>query len=536
MIRNRVFLALFSALALSLALFPAPASGADGLAGHEGHAGVQPLPFPAENVFNPPAKALVSPHEARLENSAYAEIGDVDGQRAVSFILPAQASNLELRIPGQTIVRWISEPCALKAESRHSTLRKKLENDRISLAAQLATQKARLDVWKMQAPSAGAQDIAQRQSLMEQAMPGLAQSVENLQNRLKVVDEELARMPAPGAVGKKITAFLTGGSSKERGARLEYSYNIPSCGWSAVYEFNARPDGVKGDVVDVRLLAEVWQYTGMDWSGTEITLATRGSGPREPRPLPRWVIGDKPKPESKPVVMSARAKDAHAAEASVANIQMAPPPAAHVSGDTDSMYASWKLSAKGLPEGRSRLEILSDAWQAPLRWLARPVVGDDRVWLYAKYTLPPHQGWPEGAAQYSVDNQNVGDGYFTPSGGEATLYFGADPRVRIKTTADSSKQGESGIINTNKTWTWAWTYTLTNTHNTPVKVKVERPAPMIMRENVRVSYNDKPAAIKDEKEHMLYWDADVPADGKFEIQHGVTITAPVTLELLPDIP
>ncbi len=101
---------------------------------------------------------------------------------------------------------------------------------------------------------------------------------------------------------------------------------------------------------------------------------------------------------------------------------------------------------------------------------------------------------------------------------------------------DSSKQGETGIINTNKTWTWAWTYVLTNMHNVPVKVKVERPAPIITQEDVQVSYNDKPASIEDAKEHMVYWNVEVPANGKFEIEHSVTVTAPVKLELLPDIP
>ena len=494
--------------------------------------------FAPENVFNAPKKAIISPHEAHLENSSEARIMDIDGQRAVSFIVPAHATNLQLEIPGKTIARWISEPVALKATGRHSTARARLERERMLLAAQLATLQARIGIWKTQAPSSGPQDLSERQSLMEQALPGLAQSAEQAKARLKVVEEELAQLPEAGEVGHKITAYLTGEGANDGSARLNYSYNLPSCGWSAVYEFNAHPDGAKNNVVDVRLLAEVWQYTGMDWTGTEITLATRGSGPREPAPLGRWIIGGQPQPQPRAATLSAKSRAAQGGaqpEAMAANLDVAPP-AAHVTGDADSVYASWTLSVKGLPEGKSRLQILSDAWEAPLQWLARPVHGDSRVWLYAKYTLPPRQGWPDGTAQYSVDDQSVGDGYFTPKGGEATLYFGADPRVQIRTTVDSSKQGETGIINTNKTWTWAWTYTLTNMHPTPVKVKVERPAPMVSHEDVQVGYNDKPQSIKDEKEHMVYWNMDVPANGKAVIEHSVTVTAPVKLELLPDVP
>lgn len=498
------------------------------------------MSFAPENFFKPPAKAIISPHQAYLENMEEVEVKNLGGARFVSFIIPANASNLQLRIPGRSIARWISEPVTLKANSAHSTARARLESERVNLQAQLTTLQARIDIWKTQAPASGSQDLAQRQSLMEQSMPGLVQSAENLKSRLGVIKGELDLMPAADKIGKKITVFLAGESAAEERARLEYSYNIPSCGWNAVYEFNARPDedkSGKGDIVEVRLMAEVWQYTGMDWANTEITLATKGGGPREPYPLPRWVIGEKPKPQPRAATMSAKAvKDRAVEAAGVANLQMEPPPASPVDTNVDSIYASWQLSVKGLPEGRSRLEIMSDAWQAPLQWLARPVSGDNRVWLYARYTLPPLQGWPDGTAQYSVDNQSVGDGYFTPMGGEATLYFGADPRVQIKTTIDSSKQGETGIINTNKTWSWAWTYTLTNMHNLPVKVKVERPEPIVLQEDVQVSYNDKPAAVKDEKEHMIYWNVDVPANGKFEIEHQVTVTAPVKLELLPDIP
>lgn len=533
--KNFIYLFFFPVLTFAwLSLAPAIIQGAD----KSEHEVASHLPMSLEeNTFNPPLKAIISPHGAHLENAVDVEIMTQGDSRLVSFVVPANASNLQLQIPGKTIARWISEPVALKATSRHSTYRSSLEKELSMLAAQQATLQARIDVWKMQTSTAASQDLTERQSLMEQSMPALVQSVEKLKSRLQVIKEELAEMPEAGAVGKKITAYLTGESANERTARLEYSYDIPSCGWNAVYEFNAHPDGKKGDIVEVRLMAETWQYTGMDWSNTEITLATRGSGPREPFPLESWIIGEKPRPRPRAAVtLNAKARPAQPEEVAAASMMDVAPPVAPVSGNADSMYASWTLSIKGLPEGKSRQEILSDAWEAPLQWLARPVHGDDRVWLYAKYTLPPHQGWPDGTAQYSVDNQNVGDGFFTPRGGEATLYFGADPRVQIRTTVDSSKQGETGIINTNKTWTWAWTYTLTNMHPTPVKVKVERPAPVVTHDDVKVSYNDKPVSIKDNKEHMVYWNIEVPANGKAEIEHSVTVTAPVKLELLPDVP
>ena len=119
---------------------------------------------------------------------------------------------------------------------------------------------------------------------------------------------------------------------------------------------------------------------------------------------------------------------------------------------------------------------------------------------------------------------------------KATLYFGADPRVNVRTFDDSRTKGESGFIKTSKTWTWAWTYTITNQHNRPVKVKVERPAPIIVDQDVTVTYNNTPRAVEDQKKHMLVWEVTAPANGRTAIQHDVTISSPTKLPLLPDIP
>ncbi|MDE5879243.1 MAG: DUF4139 domain-containing protein, partial [Desulfovibrio sp.] len=200
------------------------------------------------------------------------------------------------------------------------------------------------------------------------------------------------------------------------------------------------------------------------------------------------------------------------------------------------VYASWTLEEAGLPEGRSRLVITADAWEAPLQWLARPSRGDGRVWLLAKYDLRGDTAWPEGMADYSVDGQSVGSGMFRPRGGEATLYFGPDPRVNVRTYDDTRSKGESGLIRTSKTWTWAWTYTVSNEHARPVTVKLERPAPVIVDEGVTVTYKDEPPAQKNEQEHMLFWNVEVPGHGKASVKHSVTIASPEKLQLFPDVP
>lgn len=482
-----------------------------------------------------PFAALVSPNGARLDVSQKALVEDFNGECGLSFIIPANADNLQVEAPGLSIVRWSSSPALPRKASGLAQMRAKVEKERAELAARLLTLKARLGLWQGQLTEG--QDIQQRESLMGEAMPGLDVERAAVEEKLKDIDQELAEMPPVYGAAKKINVIFADARDRGREVEVKYSYTLPNCGWQAVYNFNARPDEGKGDMIDARLMAEVWQYSGMDWRDTRITLSTSGVGPREPAPLPKWIIDSTAqKPQPRVMAASARGADHAVADEAAPMMLKVAPPNAPVSASVEGVYARWTLSSRTLPEGRARLEILADAWKAPLQWLARPSMGDSRVWLLAKCELPTDRAWPRGLAEYSVNGQSVGQGDFTPKGGEAVLYFGADPGVNVKTIMAGKKQGESGIITTSKTWTWAWTYVIQNQNNKPVKVKVERPAPMIVDEGVTATFNNKPKAQEDKTEHMLYWIVDVPAHGETKIDHSVTITSPTKLPILPDVP
>lgn len=505
--------------------------------------------YKAEHTLAMPAKALISPHEATLDVTQEVSVKTIDGQARLEFVIPEDASNLRINIPGHTIARWSSTPVILQASSTSSSKRARLENERDAIIGQLTTLKAQLSVWQAQTGNANPQDLEKRQSLMAQEMPALSVKHEELQRKLDLVQQELSELPASPGIGQLIIVTLTSNSKPSDKVRIDYNYNLQRCGWQAVYDFNATPDSGEGDLVDVHLLAEVWQYTGMDWSGTEITLATLGNGPREPQPLRKWIVGaptPAPHPQPRAAANTAHVRNAQqtlslkaAAPEAMAASDAADMPvelAAPVVANTDAIYANWTLASKGLPEGRSRIAISNDTWKTPLQWLSRPSTDDNRVWLFAKYDLPANQAWPAGIAQFSVDGQSVGNGNFNPKGREVILYFGADPRMYVRTVIDTNRQGQTGFINTSKTWTGAWTYIINNEHAKPVKVRVERPAPMVANENITVSYKDQPASQMDEKEHMVYWDVTVPAHGKTNIEHSVTISSPEKLPLLPDVP
>ena len=210
--------------------------------------------------------------------------------------------------------------------------------------------------------------------------------------------------------------------------------------------------------------------------------------------------------------------------------------AANVTINDKALYARFDLNAVGLREGRSRVRILADTWKAPLTWLARPVRGNTGVWLMADCTLPEGRIWPEGKATYYVEGHNAGEGVFRPEGRDVKLFFGADPRVSLVVDNDAKRRGESGFIGKEKHWNWTWTYTVTNRHPRAVNVRIERPLPQIVNDKVTVKHENSPEAVQDPKKHLLYWDVAVPANGQASVRHGLGISAPADMPLLPVAP
>lgn len=511
-------------LALLLGLL---CGGWAGVAAAASGGGGQVVPMLYEPVF--PRRALVSPTGAMLDVEQKAKVYSLDGKSVVDFTLPPDSTNLQLVVQGHLVSRWSTSPVLLSETGQAGGRRAQVEREQVEINARLMMVNARLGLWQALPKTANAQEVEQLQEAMQQEIPKLALEQAQLQRRLKLINEELSRLPQGSGIGERVQVVLAEKLPEGEDITLNYSYFHDGCGWEAVYDFNARPDEGSGDEIDVRLLAEVWQFTGMDWANTKITLATRGFGPREPQPLPEWVVDSRKKPE--PVVLAAPRAMANKARG-IATMEAAAP----VAENADAVYARWELVETGLPQGRSRLQISQSAWKAPLQWLARPTRGNSSVWLMAKYHLPANQAWPTGLATYSVDGQPVGSGQFRPGSGEAVLYFGTDPRVTVRTIADARKRGESGIINTSNNWDWSWTYVITNQHKKPVTVIVQRPMPIVVDEGVKVTFKNEPAAVEDKKEHMQIWTVNVPGGGKSEIHHAVTISSPTKLPLLPDVP
>ncbi|MDR1659656.1 MAG: DUF4139 domain-containing protein [Desulfovibrio sp.] len=464
-----------------------------------------------------PGTVVLSPDSGRFFVEEQARVVTKDGISLVIFDIPGGADGLRIEIPGQTAAHWTSTALPRDAGSGLARARQSLLAEKAVLTGQREAARARAALWK-HIPEQGIplQDMEDRDRRVTEAIVASVAEEARKQGEIERLEQVLALLPESPPNWQRVTVTLQKPVSGADAVPVLYSYTLRNCGWRPVYTFDAVSEK---DEIAVRLLAEIRQFTGMDWRDVKLVLASRGSGRREPAPLPRWEVGSPAAPQQ------ARSQPAAASMA----MQQA-------QSDASGAYAVWSLETRGLPEGVSRLVIDEDVWKTPLRWLARPLRGDSRVWLTATYTPQRDKIWPSGNAEYNVDGQYVGQGIFRPQGEPVDLFFGADPRISVITAADDKKRGESGFIGKNRTWFWSWTFTLINDHNRPVNVRLERPEPLIVEQAVEVKYRDSLPAKKDEKNHALFWDIAVPAKGRAGLSHAVTLTAPGDLPLSPVAP
>ena len=502
---------------------------------------------PAASPANPKT-AQLSPKGGLFTVEDDVAVVNEAGSAVLYLILQADASGLSLTVPGRTIAGWSSAPQILKRGGAQSRRAEALLAEQGDIERRLALIEAQLILWRKPPERASYNDLAAIEAKILENLPDLHREQAALNKRLEQLQEEAEDLEPGPNMGQKVRVVLAGQPETEQ-ARVEYSYSLPHCGWEPVYDFSVRTGDDKDKGIGVRLLAEVWQRTGMDWVDTRLTLVTRGAGPREPGQLARWELAAPPPRPARARMMMDGAAAAPMAEPDDTAVEeaedaaaptprkKAAPSHAPTTLSADSLYARWDLSARGLNEGRSRLLMTETRWPAPLTWLARPTSGrrTAQVWLTAQYKLPAGEVWPEGRAEYNVDGQNVGTGRFRPEKGEAKLFFGADPRVSL-TISDDRKRGQSGFFDKRRHWSWAWTYTFTNSHAKPVTVRVERPEPRVVDQKITVKHENEPAASIDASERRLFWDVNVPAGGTASIRHGLTVSAPEDMAISPVAP
>lgn len=489
-------------------------------------------PASAAAKFDPPSAVVITPQNARITVETSVRARMQDGQPVLTLTLPQDAQSLTLEIAPPHTARlrsWSMTSVAQPLEEQGSIARQRaaLTAERDSLLGDVQTLKARAALWST--PPSGtwtAEGLEQRETRMQQTLPQLTAALTAKERSLAAVQKQLSLLPDTTAHSNllviALTPDVTGNDVGDNtDIALRYAYTLPSCNWQPTYTINAVDDAIQ-----VRLLADIRQYSGMDWKGAHITLALRDGRQRAPSPVHPWDI--RKKGEEAPDMRVNRA---------AAPMMLAAAPAEGHDGSAPQAYESaaqsgWVLpAASPLPEGTTRLPITQEVWKDALQRLARPAQGDGRVWLTARHTFDSAV-LPAGNAVFLLDGSAVGEGTFRPVDGRVDMYFGADPLVTVSTAPDTRMSGKSGIINARQTWKWGWTYTVTNNRARAVTVRLEEPAPQAGDERIAVSLDDTPKARTGEN-HTLYWELAVPARSTAQVRHAVEVSAPQDMDIRP---
>jgi uncharacterized protein (TIGR02231 family) len=452
------------------------------------------------------------------------------------IVLPAQADPDTLvtqivNTPGAVIEDQSWRQISRVDEDAVKALKKKiaaLKEERISIQAAMKALDSQIQLWQMQTKArfktladTSNMSVAMTKSIRKAAAERLAlePELEKLDQQIKRLQEELNATGGRKDTVWEVQVLLSGIQGNE--AALSYAYNLGGCGWSARYRLEARP---LDQAIHVAWEGEIWQSSGQDWGPVSVRLANRQ--PRTvltPPTLPPWIL--RPKPATPPVVYKKAGRAVAMAEmAAAASLDGQGNEAGPARVDEGS-YSSWQLGKRTIPAGvRQRAKILEESWPAVFSYLCRPSQGE-QVFVRAAVRFDEARDLPRGQAVFFLDGALVGKRPFGLSGREETLFFGADPMIRVKSTLLSRQSGEKTFLADKQTHNWRWRIDMENGRNHPVSIRIEEPLPQSRDERIRITLKIDPPPSETEG-GIQSWILDCGPGMKRQLFSGVEVEAP----------
>lgn len=477
----------------------------------------------AGETFSQPRTVELFPAGAQITLEEKIMAASRDGQAVLRLLLPDGAANVVPDVPGQKVLGWTLTPVAARPQGKVAERRRELLDRLDELEGRIAALNARMELHKQLPGGANGEAVEDLDALAGKTVPALMAERQKLTREQEQLRKLVNAVPALSEQGKLLEIRLA--AAPDGPVQVHCSYMLHNCGWQPRYSVNARPGTGK---VDISLSAEVWQYSGQDWDKARLSLVTRTPGSLGPDALPDWIIEPFSPEVARPAGMPRHAKAVPLMAAAADN--------SGIPVSEEGAFVRWEVPSTGLAQGKSILNVTSEEWTAPMQWLARPSAGENRVWMTAEYAFADRPSWPTGLMECRIDGQYVGTGTFRPEAGKVKLFFGADPRVTVKTINETRKENESGIINARRFWRWSWRYAIRNERPEEVRVRVERPLPRSVDERVTLKLEGTPAPTTDQDEGILFWEVKVPARGNSDIRQNVEITAPADMKLAPVAP
>lgn len=464
-----------------------------------------------------------------------------------SILLPQSVQQGSVRVSVvDAVVQSVGFSDALLVDSpRVAAAREAVEAARTALGEVndlLNSLTARISLWqKPPVWLADAEGLTKADALVAASLPPLLAEKTKLEARRLKAQEELLRREAELT---RISGRVSGSKAREANSvrstdeltaqvaslsekplaktlRVMLDYTLDNCGWESEYRLEAFTD--KG-MVKVSRLAAIQQRSGRDWQDATIRLATsRPAAEVNPQPVREWHLQPAGL-QQRPLKAVAPSPMEDSAPMAARSIELYGP-----AKQEGAAFMTWELGKRNLNSGDDTVLLLdSQDWKADFYRLLRPGL-ERESWLMATVTPATPQILPLAGARLVVDNVSMGVSAFEFSGDKGEIALGVDPSVTGDMLLNSNQSGDQGIIAKSQTRVWDWRITVRNAHSTPVTVWVEDAEPQSANERIAVRVESSPQP-KVEK-HVLRWTFTVPGNGKTDITHKVSMSAPADMQV-----
>ena len=316
---------------------------------------------------------------------------------------------------------------------------------------------------------------------------------------------------------------------------IELSYAIFGAGWSPSYDVRAGSDK---EAVELTYYGEVWQKTGEEWKGVDVTLSTaRPSIGAEVPELPPWYVGapiflDEYKAKGYSAnkrlrrggLMLEAAPVAEKAEEDVLHELLKPMTAEVAEGWTSTTFKIRK-KAEILPDGSVRRVTISTAvLKGAFEYEIVPKLME---YAFLKAEVENTEEYPilSGPANVFVDNNFIGVSRIktTAPGEKLNLSLGVDEGVKVERKITKSERGRRGIISNKLRTTMAFMIKVSNYKKHPAKITVVDQVPVSQSKDITVKLlgtEPKPAPDEKDEPGILKWKMEVPVGETAEITFG----------------
>ncbi len=329
----------------------------------------------------------------------------------------------------------------------------------------------------------------------------------DLEPRIRAARADLEKLQAKRSTTTKTLALDL---RAERGGtfEVEVSYLVPSAGWRPVWDARLDP---REPSARLALHASVAQTSGEDWSGVRLAVSTAqpGRGLRVPELSPRWLDRRRPRAEPLPAAPAARAPErkaldhAELASAEEPAVTLRQAPAEVEQGLLSASFvAPRRETVDGA--GQARKVFLADfPLAAEVSRTAAPRV-DPAAYLTAKLSNDTGVPLLPGEASVFLQDEFVGRTRLpaTPLGGELTLAFGADERVKIERRVVERRHETSGVFSKDDVWLYRTRTAVKNLYPVPVTVRLLDLVPVSRDEEIQVKLLDGSTAPGEPEDPM----------------------------------